>query len=199
MRNNLVTGYIEAVALFPPVERRRRAMISIAVLSVWTCDKCRFLRIEPVWAVTFQRAYPGGIKRSDPRGYPPLRSYPPHPSLLVRVTFARDDQRRHSSQARICGIASQTQAMRDDLAMKLAGRCLRGSLSSVSRRCRTTGIAWIRVSAILIAHKAPVITRITSGKDLSIYAYTDVGNAQVTSINNCGFKQVYATFATLNF
>lgn len=40
----------------------------------------------------------------------PLRSYPSHPSLLVRVTFARDDQRRHSSQARICGIAFRTQA-----------------------------------------------------------------------------------------
>lgn len=39
-----------------------------------------------------------------------LQSYPPHPSLLVRVTFARDDQRRHSSQARICGIAIRTQA-----------------------------------------------------------------------------------------
>lgn len=32
--------------------------------------------------------------------------YPSHPLLLVRVMFARDDQRRHSSRARICGIAS---------------------------------------------------------------------------------------------
>jgi len=90
-----------------------------------------------------------------------------------RETIKGDIPRRQESAELLSGRKPASRAWRfgeeisGSLPMWLA-------LSSASRRRRAEGIAWIRVSAVLIMHKAPFITRIIPRKDLSIYARVSV-------------------------
>lgn len=105
-------------------------------LGSWD-DRARTrIRLWNFWRALFSAASEVGAFQRNP-GWPSyngrIRGYgaASYASLVVRVMFASDDQREHTTEARIYGIASRTlwQAECDDSARKLAGRRLR-------RRCR---------------------------------------------------------------
>lgn len=178
-----------AVALFPPVERRRRTIGSVSPhFRLELGDKCRFLRIGPTRAATFQRALSDGCgERAAPRirycrVIRRIRRF-----LLewrLRETIKGDIPRRQESAELLPGRKPASRAWRfgEEISGSLPTRLLVIGVASVSCRGRRLNSRECRFNR---AQSAGYNANYASGWNLSIYTYnTYVGKTQAAPLEN---------------